>query len=146
MANIKQRIAQHWPRVTVGVYAVWGLLNNLAILWLGIQLNSSANNPKFIGGLGPEEEDRVIKTSLIIFGVLFALFNAIALYAAIRKSITAAKTSLIIWIIQMSWAAIALVIMFISLMGMQRNVWGFLVKTGGVFEYEPVESPGPLHL
>ncbi|KAG0026409.1 hypothetical protein BGZ82_009483 [Podila clonocystis] len=154
MANIKQRIAQQWPRVTVGLYAVWGLLSNLATLWLGIQLNSFVNNRKFLGanhssidsGLGPEEEDRVIKSTLIIFGALFTLFNAIALYAAIRKSITAAKTSFIIWVIQMSWVVMVLVILFISLMGTQRNVWGFLVKTGGVFEYEPVENPGPLHL
>ncbi|KAG0273280.1 hypothetical protein BGZ95_010903 [Linnemannia exigua] len=198
MANIKQRIAQQWPRVTVGLYAVWGLLNNLAALWLGIQLNSFVNNRKFLGaynlsmdsGMGPEEEDRVIKITLIIFGTIFALFNATALYAAVRKSVTAAKTSLIIWIVQMSWAAIALVLVYITLMGMpesdrdqiprpstgdcvmvgaeflltmfhgwalfvylrdlkdrQRNVWGFLVKTGGVFEYEPVnKNPGPVHL
>ncbi|KAF9125057.1 hypothetical protein BGW39_007683 [Mortierella sp. 14UC] len=198
MAPLKLRIAQQWPRVTVGLYAVWGLLNNLAALWLGIQLNTFVNNPKFLGAfgpfsadsaLGPEDEDRVIKTSLIIFGALFSLFNAVALYAAIRKSVAAAKTSLIIWVIQMSWAAMALVLLFISLMGMsdsdrdqiprpqgkdylwmaaemvltlfhgwalfvylrdlrnrQRNVWGFLVKAGGVFEYEPVENSGPVHL
>ncbi|KAF9903125.1 hypothetical protein EC991_004151 [Linnemannia zychae] len=198
MTTLSVRLAQQWPRITVGLYAVWGLFNNLAALWLGIRLNTFINNPKFFSALGPhnedsllgpEEEDRVIKTTLIIFGTVFAFLNGVALYASIRKSVTAAKTSLIVWIVQMSWVALALVIFFISWMGMtdrdrdqipmpqgtdyllmafevssnlfhgwalfvylrdlrnrQRNIWGFLVKTGGVFEYEPVVNPGPVHL
>ncbi|KAG0371814.1 hypothetical protein BGX24_001146 [Mortierella sp. AD032] len=128
--------------------------------------------------------------TVIIFGTVFAFFNSVALYAAVRKSIAAAKTSFIFWIVQMSWAAIALVFLFIALQGIsdsdreqiprpstadcvvvgieflltsfhgwalfvylrdlkdrQRNIWGFLVRTGGVFEYEPVNKiPGPVHL
>lgn len=60
----------------------------------------------------------MIKATLIIFGGLFTLIHAIALYGAIRKSITAIKTSLIVWIVQMSWLTIAIVIMFIGLLGM----------------------------
>lgn len=60
----------------------------------------------------------MIKASLIIFGSLFALTNAVALYGAIRRSAAATKASLIIWIIQMSWWAIAAVFMFIGFLGL----------------------------
>ncbi|KAH7057848.1 hypothetical protein BKA57DRAFT_447890 [Linnemannia elongata] len=68
--------------------------------------------------MGPEEEDRMIKASLIIFGALFALTNAVALYGAVRRSVAATKASLIIWIIQMSWWAVAMVFMVIGFMGL----------------------------
>jgi hypothetical protein len=68
--------------------------------------------------MGPEEEDRIVKATLIIVGGFLTLTNGIALYGAIRKSILATKTSLIVWIVQMSWLAIVIVVMFIALLGM----------------------------
>ncbi|KAK3848257.1 MAG: hypothetical protein J3R72DRAFT_430276 [Linnemannia gamsii] len=197
MTTIKQRIAQQWPRFIVGLYAAWGILNNLATLWMVIFLETVPKTKLYralhsSSEVEPEDTVHMFKTTLIIFGTVFAFFNSVALYAAVRKSITAAKTSFIFWIVQMSWAAIALVFLFITLQGMsdsdreqvplphpsttdyvmvgveflltgfhgwalfvylrdlkdrQRNIWGFLVRTGGVFEYEPVNKiPGPVHL
>ncbi|KAF9923334.1 hypothetical protein FBU30_006604 [Linnemannia zychae] len=138
--------------------------------------------------MGPEEEDRMVKATLLIFGIYSVIVNSIGLYATIRKSVAAAKASFIIWIIQVSWICLSIVLLFIALFslserdrdqlpkpsakayvqvfvdllrtsihgwalfvflrdlkGRQRNALGFLVKEGGVFEYEPLE-PGRVHL
>ncbi|KAF9088066.1 hypothetical protein BGX29_010037 [Mortierella sp. GBA35] len=193
MTTIKQRIAQQWPRYTVGLYAVWGLLSGLASLWLGVHLNSFTDK-KFLhplgqSELGPEEEDRLIKTTFLIMGSLMAITNAIALYASIRKSVWATKASLVFWIAQMGAVSLFVIMALIALLSMSdedrrelprpsawnyvkmaldigltafhgwallvflrdlnhrsRNVWGRLVKSGGVFEYEPVPVVGPVHL
>ncbi|OAQ34924.1 hypothetical protein K457DRAFT_133349 [Linnemannia elongata AG-77] len=126
-SRFSRTIAQQWPRYSVGAFATWGLIDSVSALWLGISISSFVNNRKFLGGalhhnnetnMGPEEEDRMIKASLIIFGALFALTNAVALYGAVRRSVAATKASLIIWIIQMSWWAVAMVFMVIGFMGL----------------------------
>ncbi|KAF9336299.1 hypothetical protein BGZ91_010064 [Linnemannia elongata] len=126
-SRFSRTIAQQWPRYSVGAFATWGLIDSVSALWLGISISSFVNNRKFVGGafhhnngtnMGPEEEDRMIKASLIIFGALFALTNAVALYGAVRRSVAATKASLIIWIIQMSWWAVAMVFMVIGFMGL----------------------------
>ncbi|KAF9139323.1 hypothetical protein BGX30_008092 [Mortierella sp. GBA39] len=128
--SLSRAIAQQWPRYSVGAFAAWGLYDSVTALWLGISLSSFVDNRKFLGGalhhnaetnMGPEEEDRMIKTAIIIFGALFALTNTIALYGAIRRSVAATKASLIIWIIQMSWWAVAAVIVVIGLVGMSDS-------------------------
>ncbi|KAF9147581.1 hypothetical protein BG015_010740 [Linnemannia schmuckeri] len=122
--RFSKTIAQQWPRYSVGAFATWGLIDSVSALWLGISINNFVDNRKFLGGdakMGPEEEDRMIKGALIIFGALFALVNATALYGAIRKSVAATKASLVIWIIQMSWWAIAMVLMVIGLLGLSDS-------------------------
>ncbi|KAG0285461.1 hypothetical protein BGZ96_010290, partial [Linnemannia gamsii] len=91
--------------------------------------------------LGPEEEDRMVKATLIIVGSFLTLVNGIALYGAIRKSILAIKTSVIVWIVQMSWLAIAVIVMFIGLLGLSESdrkglprpsFWDVAAMTGSV--------------
>ncbi|KAG0046334.1 hypothetical protein BGZ83_008495, partial [Gryganskiella cystojenkinii] len=191
MSTLKQRIAQQWPRFTVGLFAVWGLLSGLAFLWFGVHLNSLMAKKLLDSlsesGLGPEEEDRIVKVTFIIMGSLVAMTNGIALFAAIRKSAWATKASLAVWFMQMSWVVLFMLLAVMTVLSMshddrkglprpsawdwfkmaldvgttlfhgwallvflrdlrhqQRNVWGKLVKTGGVFEYQPV-GEGPLH-
>ncbi|KAF9169127.1 hypothetical protein BGX21_007282 [Mortierella sp. AD011] len=193
MVALKQRIAQQWPRFTVGLYAVWGLVTGSAILWLGLQLDSLADKnlmiPFYDSGLGPEEEDRLLKLMFTITGSFMVITNGIALYAAIRKSVWATKVALVVWFTEICWFVLIMAMTLIALLSMsdrdrrelpypsvwkcvkimlrvgstlfhgwallvylrdlklrQRNIWGKLVKTGGVFEYEPVEAVGPLHL
>ncbi|KAF9549862.1 hypothetical protein EC957_002433 [Mortierella hygrophila] len=127
LTDFSRAIAQQWPRYSVGAFAAWGLYDSVSALWLGISLSSFVDNRKFLGGalhqdgktdMGPEEEDRMIKATIIIFGALFALTNSIALYGAIRRSVAATKASLIIWIIQISWWAFGAVFIIIGLLGM----------------------------
>ncbi|GJJ67836.1 hypothetical protein EMPS_00182 [Entomortierella parvispora] len=186
---IKSRAAQHWPRVFIGLISLWGLYGGISALWLGVQLNRPLQgNHKGLAftvfgdsGLGPEEEDRMIKISLITVGVISTLVNGIGLYASVRKSIWATKTSLVFWIIQIGWLILATILFIIAVLSMSdkdreqlpklsarqwfsaffdiafsflhgwallvflrdlkqrpRNAWGRLVRTGGVFEYEPI--------
>ncbi|KFH74065.1 hypothetical protein MVEG_01278 [Podila verticillata NRRL 6337] len=186
MVTLKQRIAQQWPRFTVGLYAVWGIVFGLSSLWLGLHLNPLTDE-KLLQSfdvliLGPEEEYRLVKSMLVIAGSLAVITKGIELYAAIRKSRWATKASLMFWFARVSWFVLFGIMALISVLSMsdrdrreflrssawnwinmtlgvgstlfhgwalliflrdvrlrQRNVWGQLVKTGGVFEYEHVE-------
>ena len=71
--------------------------------------------------LGPEEEDRVVKSTLIILGTLLTLANAVGLYAAIRKSIWSTKTSLVVWIVQMGWVALFIILSAIVYLSMSEE-------------------------
>ncbi|KAG0285994.1 hypothetical protein BGZ96_009846, partial [Linnemannia gamsii] len=50
VTNFKKRIAQEWPRYSVGTFAIWGLFESLQVLWLGISVNSFVNNRELLGG------------------------------------------------------------------------------------------------
>ncbi|KAG0341426.1 hypothetical protein BG000_009127 [Podila horticola] len=190
MVALKQRIAQQWPRFTVSLYAVWGLIAGLSTLWFGLQLNSLTEK-EFLNltGLGPEKEDRLVKLWFVFIGSFSVITNGIALYAAIRKSVWATKASLVVWFAEISWFVLffcfaligflsmsdsersdlprpsawdwikitlnggltlfngwALLVFLRDLKHRQRNVWGQLVRTGGVFEYEPIGAFGAVHL
>ena len=40
MTAVKQRIAQQWPRVTVGLFALWGLFGGISILLTALKLQN----------------------------------------------------------------------------------------------------------
>ncbi|KAI7819374.1 hypothetical protein BC939DRAFT_460096 [Gamsiella multidivaricata] len=114
MTDLKTRFARVWPRLVVGLWASHDLLTDLGILYIGLRADSLLKNGYFRGYLSnsPEEEERIVKATLIFVGGLFSVIDVVALYAAVRKSITATKISLAVWCFRM--AASFLTLLFMS--------------------------------
>ncbi|KAF8927366.1 hypothetical protein EDD21DRAFT_372025 [Dissophora ornata] len=117
MNTLRARTGQLWPRITVGLLSSIHLLRDFALLFIAVRVDSFSKFHQYSSGLTPEEQDKVVRGILIFGAAICAAIDFTALYAALRKSITATKASLAFWCFQMASAilSISLVVLVLFL-------------------------------
>ncbi|GJJ67833.1 hypothetical protein EMPS_00179 [Entomortierella parvispora] len=104
------RVAQHWPRVTIGLFALGDLYRGIGLLWLGLHFGDTLQDffmkvldePEHEPEHEPSEQERFFKRNIIIFAIFAIFFSSIKLYAPVRKSVVATKISLGLWLLEIA--------------------------------------------
>ncbi|KAF9083154.1 hypothetical protein BGX27_004232 [Mortierella sp. AM989] len=99
--NPREYVVQQWPRYIVGLFASYDILNGLNMVLSGIQYDMVYHSG----------DEAVTKASLLVGGSLSIIFSSITLYAAIRKSATAAKFSFVVFCYSMGLLVVLIALM-----------------------------------